>query len=836
MRSGILLTTIVSLVILIGCSTSASSPTFPSDLSTGNQAASSQSGTTHLWGLWDVSIDPTNWTVDIVPLRGVEFTANVVSFMEPTTGPGGLGILITDVDDWETEGRIGVDVLLLHPFPGFILYTGFDVYGIFVHKGGTTIDYGSETLDISDKVDAAFLENSDGYTCWMSPALFPTDGTILTFTPGKLGNPGFPGAEAADANGYKYFADGLASDESVAGFYMDEGNFNMRGAFTPGSSNMRNYILNFPTPGGSPLLEFQYAVTANWEEPDETLSGDPTVLDVPGDFPPEANAKESFFCGITDNSTTFYVDETNWGGAINLDLEIFDWDCQNGIGNIYIAGDVIDGDYVELLAGSYTLVDGSFNSSIVSVEITDPILSGVENQEVLIVVESLDPTTYDQGMGTVFPDLPLANYFRHTLNVADEPQVSEIEAYGEAEIEPYFDGFGPEGTIDDPIPTEWWLTLDASGSTGPIDQYLWELNGNDLYDDAEGMVVSAGFPDVGTHVIKLKVTDGFGGESTYDLPGSYEVVPGTYVWWAFPGDFNDGTRDFPWITILEGLADCGTDGYVLVRGDDDLGGQCTYTADLLITNANMGTRIQGYYGDYDTDEPPMQTGYVRIEGNSITFDGFEVTGPSNYFGYSPYNHRAKLGCEGGLNALFRHLYIHDIGAGCRVIEGATAGDLLCQNILEVTLNALYINNQTHYGTIYLKFENCTFDRLTTSGSYGFGFYRSGGSADMVNTIWTDCGGGSFNYIGRAGGTLNSTYTCTSDTPTPPDGGVFYYQMTPGVGCIFADPDYVDPFTDHHIEAGSPAEDTGDPSIEDYDGTLSDMGCYGGPYGDWDFEN
>jgi len=129
------------------------------------------------------------------------------------------------------------------------------------------------------------------------------------------------------------------------------------------------------------------------------------------------------------------------------------------------------------------------------------------------------------------------------LEVIEDPG-AVLEAIATAEVEPYFDGFGPEGTIADPIPTEWFLTLDATASTGAITQYLWEMNGDDLYDDASGMVISAGFPDTGTHVIKLKVINGAADEDILELPGSYEVVAGTYVWDAFSGT-SDGSLDNP---------------------------------------------------------------------------------------------------------------------------------------------------------------------------------------------------------------------------------------------------------------------------------------------------
>jgi hypothetical protein len=50
------------------------------------------------------------------------------------------------------------------------------------------------------------------------------------------------------------------------------------------------------------------------------------------------------------------------------------------------------------------------------------------------------------------------------------------------------------------------------------------------------------------------------------------------------------------------------------------------------------------------------------------------------------------------------------------------------------------------------------------------------------------------------------------------------------GNIFADPMPVDSF-DFHLQAYSPAIDAGDPNILDPDGSRSDMGAYGGPFGE-----
>jgi hypothetical protein len=54
----------------------------------------------------------------------------------------------------------------------------------------------------------------------------------------------------------------------------------------------------------------------------------------------------------------------------------------------------------------------------------------------------------------------------------------------------------------------------------------------------------------------------------------------------------------------------------------------------------------------------------------------------------------------------------------------------------------------------------------------------------------------------------------------------------GTGCIESDAMFVDIEGDFHLQSGSPCIDTGDPAILDYDSSRSDMGCYGGPGGDW----
>ena len=52
------------------------------------------------------------------------------------------------------------------------------------------------------------------------------------------------------------------------------------------------------------------------------------------------------------------------------------------------------------------------------------------------------------------------------------------------------------------------------------------------------------------------------------------------------------------------------------------------------------------------------------------------------------------------------------------------------------------------------------------------------------------------------------------------------------GNIAGDPGFVSPGSDYRLLTTSVCVDAGDPSIMDWDGTISDMGAYGGPHGSW----
>ncbi len=431
---------LLPILVIFGCS-GGTSPILPGLASPAYTAGQSNGldgiPTKAVWGIWDVIIDPDTMDVTIVPLRNAEFTVDVVMFLQlPDGNPANLQIQVTDTSDFFTEGILNVDVGLTHPFPGLDQFTGFDVLGVVLGSGGFA-SYYDPAVQYSDGHFDLKLLNADGYTRWMNPTEFEPNGTILRFYPGALGTNNLE-AITATINGYKYFADGLADNEDLHGFFMNPGSIDDRGKFSPSNTNWREFVIDFRMDSGFPLIEFQYAVLASWILPDPTLYGEPNVIDVPEDYPLSANTAESFLCTVTDHSN-LYNDGVDSGGNIVLDLEIYDWASLDDditvpgeISKITIEsqGTLIPGGPQEILAPTFNLtaMPGTTNaSSVFTVEIFNCMPQSSVDQELLITIE--------QNYGEFSPadgepplvDSPLASYLLHTVPVSDIAPVDEFQ-------------------------------------------------------------------------------------------------------------------------------------------------------------------------------------------------------------------------------------------------------------------------------------------------------------------------------------------------------------------------------------------------------------------------
>jgi len=406
----ITLIAVVLFFVSMGCSGNGS-PVVPENSFT-KPADSKISNNTHLWGSWDIILDPSTASAEIVPVRGAAFTANVTQFLQPPIAANHrMSIELSPDCDWLT-GYVKVDVIFTHPFPGLDMYTGFDVRGVCIGDGSISGVFDTDILYAGP--DDLHVLNPDGLTRWYNPDEFSSYETILGFTLGKLGTPDYDWT--ATLSGYKYYCDGLESDTDVTAFFTDPSCTNPRGLFSAGTANRRTYELQFGFDGSMPSYKFQYAVVASWENPDE----DP--VDVPDSFPMTANCHEAYAISTSDLSDMYFVDGGGSGGSLKMLVRIFDHQGAMSTG----VSDEISAIHLETDSGLISSKIASFDtvaladalvgkdSISATYELEVMSVSPYESGEfpVMVIIENADPSTYDPGFpGFVFPDGNLSAYF-----------------------------------------------------------------------------------------------------------------------------------------------------------------------------------------------------------------------------------------------------------------------------------------------------------------------------------------------------------------------------------------------------------------------------------------
>jgi len=187
------------------------------------------------------------------------------------------------------------------------------------------------------------------------------------------------------------------------------------------------------------------------------------------------------------------------------------------------------------------------------------------------------------------------------------------------------------------------------------------------------------------------------------------------------------------------------------------------------------------------------------------------------------------------------------------------GGICCWYSSPTIENVTITGNNANYdggGGIYCNnnsspsLQNVTIENNSASGTYGYGggiYCRNNSSPSLDNVTITDnsasnYGGGIYCYSSSSPSIVNSIISDNmgnygiyvySGNPTISycdfwnnDGGN-YYNVSTGIGCIEADPLFVDPENgDYHLHWGSPCIDSGDPNSPfDPDGTIADMGAY-----------
>ena len=129
-----------------------------------------------------------------------------------------------------------------------------------------------------------------------------------------------------------------------------------------------------------------------------------------------------------------------------------------------------------------------------------------------------------------------------------------------------------------------------------------------------------------------------------------------------------------------------------------------------------------------------------------------------------------------------------------VINACLGNGVICESGNASIMNCIFINN----------------------GGCGVYLYGSGSSfISIVNCVAIHNGNIGFNNL-NGNGVINLSYSNGNG-----------YRTSGNQGCINADPFFTST-NDFHISEGSPCWDKGNPSLQDPDGSYSDMGYFGGP--------
>jgi len=484
---GSVLTILLTAVLLSGCSGS-NNPAQPSiEDQPATQNSVSSNGSTHLWGLFDIIIEPDSLEVIISPQRNAMFTANVVTFLN--ANPAYLALSINEVVPSADFIDVDLNISIAHPFPGMPQFDGYDVRGVFMGAGSMPLSYNSDLIVPVQDVDQFMMDDPDdadgggpdGYTRWFNPTEFDpalVGVPILAYTQGKLATNGY--TASATMNPYKYFADDLAVDEDV--FTWLSYSYDMYGQFSSGGTSTRNYYLRFPTSEG---VKFNYAILANWE----------AAIVHP------SNAPEAVACSVIITEDLYFVDSSDFGGKIKADVSVFDWfsEITDGVMEdytIFIESNILDAPH-EFSISEMTPIGGTAQYSTYRTEIPADVISSLDGNEMFVIVECAD---YDYQNEFGAPNLaytdPLAAIFRYDLPVLDtDPNHDPI---CDLVIDP-----------STPMPAEGWdvgvpVTFDATGSydeDGDALTFEWDFDGDDIYDEDPDDLYE-GDPDNPTHKYK----------------------------------------------------------------------------------------------------------------------------------------------------------------------------------------------------------------------------------------------------------------------------------------------------------------------------------------------
>ena len=605
----------VLIAFFIGCS--GSSPVHPVEYPDQQLTALSDlSGTGNmLLGIFNIVIDPDSMTAEITPLRTADFNLNIIKFLQPPATP--IQLLTVEFDLGASDppnGFFALNLEITHPFPGLHQYRIFDVRGIFLSNGNDVGEYDSTVIMAGE--NESQLVNADGYTRFWNWVEFTNYEMILGACQSNMAPPIHC---SSTVNGYKYFAEGLEAEGLIEDLDPE-----MRGIFNTTGIKERRYEIQFKMEGGNPIFDFNLAIDAAWDEPDNDYEPEYPVES----FPLTSNCAEAYHMIATDaGSDAYYVDETTNGGSFIFDMEIFDH--QGAVNPDGVPGEIhairLEGDSlavpVNVLPTATAMPGNGYDSSTFHVELANLDLTQSGESEFFCTVESENPDSFMPQIpnGQLF-DYPagirLAAYFKFTLPVSDEspivPEVYTIDPESGAvdttlvDVEITGANFTADCTVE--LEFEPGDTIDGTN--------IEFIDVNTLQTDLDLTAATLGLYDVivtdpstGSGILE----DGF--EVVEDM-NDPAIIDTLCPMWGFPDEYVDAIH-------LEG-ADI-MDG-ATVEIEDEFGGIIEAQNVIFIDENNL---------EFDLDLTDAVIGYytVRVKNPNAPAgeqeNGFEVMDPDN---------------------------------------------------------------------------------------------------------------------------------------------------------------------------------------------------------------
>lgn len=381
-------------LILTGCSGEKDNPVSPETVRPGTEIQAAGNPGNFLLGYYDIYFDPSSCTFDVAGNRTVDFTINIVPFLNQKTYPM-YGISLEDIvlhDD--IPGVLGVDVdfQIHHPYPTLDLTRVYDVMGVVIGDGSLFLDY--ENLRAAGRFTDLWMKNPDGYTRWFNPSEFWQEG-VFGYMPGGFQNY----AGNAQVNPYKYYAEGLEPDADEWDLLTGENTYESR--FHSDSGRLME--LEFVVPPDGIGIRFGYAVVACWED-----QGD-------GPYTPY-HRKEAIAASVSVTEDIWF-DGVKSGGDLILDFDLYAWEQQPDI--VKIESTVLDG-IAEFDASEIGEVVNE-NVSSYHLQVPSGEINTLEGHEFWIIAESLSYDYSNDLGGFPYPAGPLASFYRFPLSISTGP-------------------------------------------------------------------------------------------------------------------------------------------------------------------------------------------------------------------------------------------------------------------------------------------------------------------------------------------------------------------------------------------------------------------------------